>query len=181
MNPMEYEYREWLVSLAFDCCANCGEYRELFEYLYSREFVYSIERDSNRAKDGLCMRDTFAELYGYLGIRDYLDMPCNMLEMMFALSDRCERQFMSDPDLGDRTGMWLHNMLTSMGIDDLVDGYFDEFQASRAVDTLLAHSYRKNGCGGLFTVKKRNVDMRNAEIWYQMNWYLAEVSETMDS
>lgn len=181
MNPIEYEYQEWLVSLAFECCENYGEYRELFEYLYSREFTYSIERDGNRAKDGLCLRDTYADLRSCPEIRDYLDGRCNMLEMMFALSDRCERQFMDDPDLGDRTGMWMHEMLTSMGIDDLVDGYFDEFRAGRAVDTLLARSYRKNGRGGLFTVQKRNVDMRSAEIWYQMNWYLAEVCETMDS
>lgn len=181
MNPIEYEYREWLVSLAFECCVNYGEYRELFEYLYSREFEYSIERDSNRAKDGLCLRDTYVDAAGCPEIRDYLDAPCNMLEMIFALSDRCERQFMSDPDLGDRTGMWMCEMLMSMGINNLVDGYFNENRAGRAVDTLLAHAYRKNGRGGLFTVKKRNVDMRNAEIWYQMNWYLAEVCETMDS
>ena len=64
MNPIEYEYREWLVSLAFGLCEGFGDYRELFEYLYSREFVWIIDRDRNRAADGVCLRDTFADIYG---------------------------------------------------------------------------------------------------------------------
>ena len=87
---------------------------------------------------------------------------------------------MADAELGDRTGMWLYGMLNSLGIADLTDGYFDIGQARRAIDVLLARSYCRNGRGGLFTVKNRNVDMRKAEIWYQMNWYLDEVNETMD-
>lgn len=56
MNPIEYEYREWLVSLAFGLCEGFGDYRELFEYLYSREFVWIIDRDRNRAADGMPKR-----------------------------------------------------------------------------------------------------------------------------
>ena len=180
MNPIEYEYREWLTSLAFDLCEGFGDYRELFEYLYSREFTYTIERDRNRADDRICLRDTFADAHGYSGIRDILTMPCNVLEMMISVADRSEKQFMADAEIGDRTGMWLYEMLVSLGISDLNDGYFNIRQARRAIDVLLARSYCRNGRGGLFTVKNHNVDMRKAEIWYQMNWYLDEVNETMD-
>lgn len=180
MNQTEYEYRNWLVSLACTLCEGFGDYHELFEYLYSREFVYTIPMDRNRAADGICLRDSFADTYGYLGIRDDLNMPCNMLELMISVADRCEKQFMSDAELGDRTGMWLYEMLSSLKLEDLTDGYFDYARARRAIDVLLAHSYCRNGRGGLFTVKNRNVDMRKAEIWYQMNWYLDEVNETMD-
>lgn len=180
MNPIEYEYREWLTSLAFGLCEGFGDYKELFEYLYSREFICVLDRDRNRGADGLCLRDSFADAYGYSGIRDILSMPCNVLEVIISVADRCEKQFMADAELGDRTGMWLYGMLNSLGIADLTDGYFDIGQARRAIDVLLARSYCRNGRGGLFTVKNRNVDMRKAEIWYQMNWYLDEVNETMD-
>lgn len=180
MNPIEYEYREWLVSLAFGLCEGFGDYRELFEYLYSREFVWIIDRDRNRAADGVCLRDTFANIYKYQNIRSYLTAPCNMLELMISVADRSEKQFMSDAELGDRTGMWLYEMLNSLGIADLTDGYFDETVARRAIDVLLARSYCRNGRGGLFTVRNRNVDMRKAEIWHQMNWFLDEVNESMD-
>lgn len=180
MNPIEYEYKEWLVSLAFGLCEGFGNYRELFEYLYSREFTYSIPKDRNRAADGICLRDSFADAYGYSGIRDNLNMPCNVLEIMISVADRCEKQFMENAELGDRTGMWLYEMLNSLGVADLTDGYFDMGTARRAIDVLLAHSYCRNGRGGLFTVRNRNVDMRKVEIWYQMNYYLDEVCETMD-
>ena len=85
MNPIEYEYREWLVSLAFGLCEGFGDYKELFEYLYSREFVWIIDRDRNRAADGVCLRDTFADIYQYQNIRSYLTAPCNMLELMLRL------------------------------------------------------------------------------------------------
>ena len=103
-----------------------------------------------------------------------------MLELMISVADRSEKQFMSDAELGDRTGMWLYEMLNSLGIADLTDGYFDEAVARRAIDVLLARSYCRNGRGGLFTVRNRNVDMRKAEIWHQMNWFLDEVNESMD-
>lgn len=91
MNPIEYEYREWLVSLAFECCVNYGEYRELFEYLYSREFVYSIERDSNRAKDGLCMRNTYADARES---RSYWGLPCALGADLSRGDDFCAFTFM---------------------------------------------------------------------------------------
>ena len=58
-------------------------------------------------------------------------------------------------------------------------GYFDEDNARIAIDRLLSHSYKRNGDGGLFTLKSRTrEDMRKTEIWYQMCWYL---DEFMDS
>lgn len=181
MNQTEYEYREWLVSLAFGLCEGFGDYRELFEYLYSREFIYTVPKDRNRVADGLCLRDTFSDAYGYFGIRDDLDMPCNTLEILVSIADRCEKQFMTDAELGDRTGMWMYSMLVSLGIADLTDGYFDVGTARKAIDVFLARSYCRNGRGGLFTVKNRNIDMRKVEIWNQMNCYLDEVCESMDA
>ena len=129
------------------------------------------------------MRFRFTEdsrRYNYRDVYNYLyDAPCNVLEMMVALACRCEDHIMGDADIGDRTGVWLFTMLQSLHLSDEVDGYFDEENAKIAIDRLLSHSYKRNGDGGLFTLKSRTrEDMRKTEIWYQMCWYL---DEFMDS
>lgn len=177
MTHLEYEYRKWLVGLAMHVCSDYGDYSELFEYLYSREFYSDIAKDYNRAEDGKELRIRFADEYGISVNKVYgeLDGRCSVLEMMLALAIRCEEQIMWDPELGDRTGLWFHDMLVSMHIDDETDGYFDVDLVKKAVDTMLNRTYRRNGSGGLFTLRETNKDMRKAEIWYQLNWYLNEV------
>lgn len=180
---IEYEYREWLIDLAVEICSDHGSYRELFEYLYSREFYSDVGNDDNRIADGIDLRFRFTESshrYNYRDVYNYLyDAPCNVLEMMVALACRCEDHIMGDADIGDRTGVWLFTMLKSLHLSDEVDGYFNEDNAKIAIDRLLSHSYKRNGDGGLFTLKSRTrEDMRKTEIWYQMCWYL---DEFMDS
>ncbi len=82
---------------------------------------------------------------------------------------------MSDESFGDRTSEWFMGMLKSMGILDTYDARFDAKRVARAVDVMLSRRYSVNGKGGLFTVKNPRADMRRAEIWYQMCWYLDEL------
>lgn len=171
---MEYEYREWLVSQACDLCSEYGSYYELFTYLYSREFVPSLGRDADRAYDGISLRVNFINEEGY-DIQPEDFGSCRVLELIVALALRCEG-FLEEQD--DHTGRWIHDMLVSLEVDELTDGYFDEWQACESVDILLSRRYNRNGRGGLFTVKKRNTDMRKIEIWYQMCWYLDEVMDS---
>lgn len=176
---MEYEYFRWLVGLSVKLCKHYGSYRKLFEYLYSREFYSDVGNDCNRAEDGLDFRMRFAEgsHYTYRDVRIYLTKPCSVLEMMVALAFRCEEHIMGDPDLGDRTGQWLHTMLVSLNLDHLTDDNHNECQVEKAIDAFLAHDYESNGNGGLFSINHCHEDMRNAEIWYQMCWYLDELIE----
>ena len=78
------EYFEWLYEFV------CGErfakefsFRKLLVYLHSREFTYTLNMDSNRAQDGIDLRERY---YGDSTIKG----PCSVLEMMLALSIRCE-------------------------------------------------------------------------------------------
>ena len=174
---MEADYYIWLKNLASEWCSANGSYDCLLSYLYSRAFNSDIPTDSNRAADGLELRLRFAESteeYTYRDVYLYLTQPCNMLEMMVALARRCEDYIMSDPDVGDRSGVWFWEMITSMHLDKMTDDIFDGNIAEEAVNTVLNHLYQPNGDGGLFTISDPNHDMRDAEIWYQMNWYLAE-------
>ena len=44
--------------------------------------------------------------------------PCSVLEMMIALSMRCEEQIMDDPDIGNRTGQWFWDMIDNLGLGE---------------------------------------------------------------
>lgn len=174
------EYFEWIYNLV---CANRYSkqisYRKLLMYLHSTEFIFSIPRDGNRADDGLALRYRFA--YDYADAHDteienaeeYIDGPCSVLEMMVALSIRCE-EFMDDPSIGDRTGQWFWGMIVNLGLGSMTDSHFDKERVVDAVNRFLNREYEPNGEGGLFTLRKPCRDLRSVEIWYQMCWYLDE-------
>lgn len=145
-------------------------YNQLFEYLYSVEFYWSIPMDRNRALDGIDLR------YKYGCSNDILDEPCSVLEMLIGLAARMENQFMTNYDEGDRTGQWFWMMLTNLGLNRLDDDNFDEETADYFTYRFLNRGYKANGeGGGLFVVERPFQDLRDVDIWTQMNWYLGEM------
>lgn len=175
-NIVENDYFNWLYGLVCDDMANVT-YRDLLYYLYNVEFVYCLEMDGNRASDGKNFRYRFgydrhyttSEIDGYLGY-----LPCNVLEMMIALSFDIEEHVMDDPSCGDRTGQWFWNMIASLGLLGMSDGRFDMYEAGAKIDAFLERRYKRNGEGGLFTIRNRSLDMRDMEIWHQAMCYLDE-------
>ena len=55
------------------------------------------------------------------------------------------------------------------------DDCFDISEVERKVNNIIDRNYAKNGDGGLFSVRNPDIDMRYAELRYQMNWYLGEL------
>lgn len=172
-------YFEWMYSLV------CNEkyskkvsYRKLMRHLYDTEFYYIIPMDGNRAEDGVDLRYRFGRIHHYDSrmIASYLDIrPCSVLEMMIALSVRCEEHIMDDPDLGDRTGQWFWNMIVNLGLGSMTDSKYDVDYVDDVLDRFLERKYERDGEGGLFTVENCKQDMRSVDIWYQMCWYLNEI------
>lgn len=137
-----------------------------FLALHSREFIYSVELDENRYIDGLKYRKK---------MDPRRTGPCTVLEMMCALADRMEVEQLQDPDYGDRTDYWFQCMFESLGLFQFDDENFNEVKVNRIIDRFLRREYNKTGKGGLFTFYKSVPgDPRNAEIWYQMNWWVSE-------
>lgn len=173
------EYVEWMYQLVPNKrFSKTQPYKKLFNYLHSVEFTYTIPLDGNRAEDGIQLRYRFADDRGYPQqmIAAYLDnQPCSVLEMMIALVVRYEDNIMCDSDMGDRTGQWFWGMIENLELLQMTDGYFDEDYVEYVVYRLLNREYKRNGKGGLFTVSRQNVDMRNVEIWYQAAYYFNEV------
>ena len=57
----------------------------------------------------------------------------------------------------------------------MVDGLFDKNYANKVIKDFLNRDYKPNGRGGLFTIKNCDHDLRDVEIWYQLNWYLDSI------
>lgn len=170
------EYFEWLLNIVCDeTYTKRLSHRKLLMYLHNTEFVYSIDNDDNRAEDGIRLRERFAADRGFDDISKYLNGPCSVLEMVVALSIRCEEHIMDDPDVGDRTGQWFWTMIVNLGLSTMTDERFDKRYVVKKVKIFLDREYEPNGEGGLFTVKYCRHDMRTAEIWYQMCWYLDSI------
>lgn len=163
------EYFNWLCDIV---CKNrfskSISYERLLRYLHKREFVWDIQDDANRAKDGLGLRKRF-------GI-DRFYAPCSVLEMMVALAVRCEETIMDDPSKGDRTGQWFWGMINNMGLGAMHNDNFDEEKAAVIITRFLNRDYYRNGEGGLFTIRDPDEDIRDVDIWTQLCWYLDSIS-----
>lgn len=173
------DYIQWILDRAYNWCLPYGKYYKLIQYLHSREFIWDIPNDSNRAADGVDYRLRFADEnreYTYRDVYLYLnEEPCTVLEMMMALSTKCEEHIMGDPDAGDRSGYWFFQMIQNMHMDQLEDDIFDKNIAEEHVDVMLERKYYPNGNGGLFIIQSNpTIDMREIEIWFQLNRYLNE-------
>lgn len=177
LKVMENRYFDWLSDMVCKSRFAKGiSYKKLLTRLHQTEFKYTIPKDQNRASDGIDLRYRFAitqeRSYSPETIMDILDGPCSVLEMMVALSIRCEENIMDDPHVGDRTGQWFWGMVTSLGLGSMTDDRFNRLDVDDALARFLNHDYRPDGKGGLFTIRNCRRDLRKVEIWYQLCWYL---------
>ncbi len=175
------EYFEWIFGLV--CNRRFGKgvsYRKLLARLHCTEFVYSIPRDRNRAQDGIDLRHRFVVCNGYEDwydtIMEALDGKCSVLEMMIALAIRCEENIMDDPHMGDRTGQWFWGMISNLGLGGMSDDAFNVDAVDYIIKRFLDRKYEPDGEGGLFTIKRCDVDLRTVEIWYQICRYLDTIT-----
>lgn len=166
------EYFNWLYdSVCKDRFAPSISFRKLLSFLHSTEFRWVIPMDSNRAADGIDLRSRFAAECRIPHACRYISGPCSVLEMMVALSIRCET-FMDDPQLGDRTAQWFWGMVVSLGLGAMEDSRFNERVVDIKIQRFLHHDYKPNGEGGLFTIYRCEEDLRDMEIWHQMCRYM---------
>lgn len=178
------QYFDWMYRLVCDeRFSKRLSYRKLLAYLYDTEFIFVLDMDANRAEDGTDLRFRFGyeNSLDQAAIERYLDnKPCSVLEMMIALSIRCEEHIMSDSNAGNRTGQWFWNMVVNLGLGPMSDAKFDRETASQIIDRFLHRQYAPDGKGGLFTITNCRYNLRTVEIWYQAMWYLDEVLQSQE-
>ena len=173
-NEINNEYFAWLYELV------CGDmeviqlsYTKLMTHLHNTEFVYLIPKDYNRADDGIELRRRFEMIHGR---SPHFRGPCTVLEMMVALAIRCEETIMDDPRMGDRTKQWFWEMIANLGLNGMTDSRYDQDYVSDVITRFLERDYEPDGTGGLFTVRNSKYDLRDVEIWFQLCWYLDNIT-----
>lgn len=167
-------YQDWLYDYIDPNCDLRETYGQLLLYLSGKAFTWSVKYDSNRAEDGRALRDGFAsEFHADSLIMGTLPDRCSMLEMMIALAMRCD-DIVYTPEDGERVDQWFWMMIRNLGLDDMDKWNFDKDICDEIVNRFLNRRYLRNGKGGLFVTRDPEIDMRKAEIWYQMNEWLDE-------
>lgn len=174
-SEVKSDYFQWLCGIVHADDPD-GSFYSLMRALFEHEFRWSVDNDSNRAEDGECLRDDFADQSLYL---DYSSIggPCNVLEMMVALAGRINQDIMWSPN-NDRTIVWFWEMISNLGLDEYDDDHWEEPRSRMMVDFVLDRWlyrwYRPDGVGGIFPLEDPLEDQRDVEIWYQMNTYFLE-------
>lgn len=173
------EYYEYLKNIASDNDSKLARsYDKLLNQLMITEFKVdpNLPMDENRLMAGIELRSRFAENYGYNmnDIRESLNFPCSILEMMVALSIFIEENVMDNPIYGNRTAQWFWSMVSSLGLGGQDNKNIDLNYVNTVLNTFLDRKYSYNGKGGLFTLEHPDCDMRTIEIWWQATRYLDE-------
>lgn len=167
------QYLIWLCHLEGDL-----DYGNLFEFLHNTEFIWLIERDENRAGDGMRLRDHYKiplELVGeddFL-VEEFMNRPCSVFEMMVALAIRMDDEFLGNP-ADPQPDEFFWNMIENLGLVGFSNKRFNRTNVSKRVKMWLDRRFTKYGLGSPFPVYDDDRDQRNLEIWDQMISYISE-------
>ena len=169
-------YFEWMRQKVYDDGHPMSySYKRLLSYLYEKEYQWTIEMDSNRAADGVSLRYQYAFDHGIpyseIDAEVASSGPCTVLEMLVALAMKCE-VMMSNPAVGDRTGVWFWLMISNLGFSQMPDHSFDRVIADHILARFFSNQYSPEGFGGLFTIPGIQEDLRSVDIYTQMYWYI---------
>ena len=154
-------------------------YRMLLGVLDGVEFRDIRGIDGNRIHDAQEMRaDLIAEMnLDHTAVRPFENV--SMLEVMIAIADRLG-QITGDED----TAFWFWEMVSNLALDGIDDTEFwsdpegYEAEILDRADDVININYDRDGLGGLFLLREGVApqDMRDTELWYQMQYYANEVS-----
>jgi hypothetical protein len=162
-------YFEWLIALV----GPLGQsYTILLEKAFDVTFYELVENDINREEDGLALREQYAK---ETGSEPDID-GCTLLEVLIALGQRLNT-VAYDYENPDRSIYWFWVLIDNLGMRDLSDGLIDpitEDDIRRRFNDVVQRSYRPNGRGGIFPLKRTDLDQRERELWYQMMDWLEE-------
>jgi hypothetical protein len=164
-------YFGWLVGLIDD--GRADHYSMVLRAAWDMEFIYSIPTDSNRAQDGLDLREVY-ERETSLALPEL--GPCRVLEFLAALSKRMD-YILHDYANPGQTQRWFWQLMTNLRLIDLGD--HNTVQQNREIAdtvlyTVITRSYDRNGIGGLFPLHNPKEDQRLVEVWYQMHSWIVE-------
>lgn len=164
-------YFEYLVSLVPFLGRN---YNILLRVAHTVSFYELVPNDTNRAVDGLELRDRYHSAFGtWPDVPDY----CTFLEMLIGLSIRMNDQTYA-VNHADMSSYWFWKLMENLGVTDYHDESWETPGAIESLvirfGTVVERRYEPNGNGGLFPLRNPNKNQRTIELWYQMMSWLEE-------
>lgn len=167
--PLWDQYREWLLRRVGFVRRN---YDRLMIELHNSPFEWVIERDKNRARDGMVLREEFFDSIDFPG--GNFDRECSVLEMLVGLSIRIDDEYIGNPaDPHPEKIFW--EMICNLDLQINNDRNFDGNQVFAVIRTWVLREFRPDGKGSIFPLKSDiQSDIRHVEIWTQMQEYLNE-------
>lgn len=162
------DYKDWLLDrVHFDK----NGYEKLMDDLHERDFTWKLDRDDNRAEDGMFLRDEFF-YENYLRNASF-DRGCSVLEMLVALSMRIDNEYIGDPE-DPHPEMIFWEMIENLGLGGCTDRRYDSYYVNDRLTIWMERKFDYDGNQSIFPLKKAVRDQTEAEIWSQMNEYLSE-------
>lgn len=169
--PLDELYLTWLYAQVGSVVEKSPSqtYWKVLRKLYTKEFVWIVPNDDNRADDGRDLRVDFLTYEDLDVDRHWMDMPCSMLELLIGLA----RRLAFEVDGEARTWFW--RLMENLGLDKYNDNTLvPEHELDRILDEVIWRTYNRRGHGGLFPLRRSRQDQREVELWYQMQAYLLE-------
>ncbi len=175
-------YTQWLYSKVGSRDPKYNHFWRIIRRLYMKEFIVIVPNDGNRYEDGMCLREKFADEYGYspedLNLI-FRDKPCSVLEMLVAFAMRIDSDIMWDPEFGDRSAYWFWKMIENLGLDlrRFSDEYFDRdciIELETKINNAISRHYSRTGEGGFFPIFHTRKNFQRMELWYQMHYWIEE-------
>lgn len=154
-------------------------YGNMVAMLHGINYIPLLDRDENRASDGIQLRVDFMNAHGPFGSSTNRG-PCTMLEFLIALAMKMNF-LMGEEDNRHRTEWYFWRMIRHLGLRKFTDDYWftcnGELHVEDAIDRILSRNYMPNGDGGLFPLMNPPQDQRTTETWIQMHNWLHEHSD----
>ena len=174
-------YFKWLMG---QLEAPTGSLARLCWMLHNNTFTRNVGNDSNRAAQGIRLRNAFLHEFSDANIdprklNSLMEQECSWLEMMYALSESLD--YLYDGGVQERLLELIDNLGLTTVLMSPKNGRYDEVDqelvdlATTRVDRNL---FTADGHGGLFPLMKQNhLDQREVEIWEQQASYFSEKLE----
>lgn len=139
-----------------------------------------VKMDENRVSDAYDMRSRYLMEAGYPSYfkTKYLDhISATVFEVLVALSVRCDKDIMGDPDFPELTApLWFWIMVGNLNFR--ADELDSEEQIRRSVDyrcdIFMTRKYSAYGHGGPYLVTNPPKDLRKTDLWMQLQWFCTE-------
>jgi len=165
--PLDENYFQWLYGLV--SLESPQTHWSLAKILFTKEYIWIVPNDDNRAEDGRALRREFCAETQIVADREWMELGCSMLEMLIALSRRLSFEADGEPRA------WFWHFIHILGLSSYSDDVrMPKRRIDAILDSVIWRTYRFNGDGGLFPLKNPERDQRKVEIWYQLNAYLLE-------